>query len=235
MTERKVAAVDVPHAVEIASGIPIYDANGLQATLNSDDRPGLLSEWASVLGTGAGVLVLQQAQPDTDAIDAATVAFNYLIAGESGGSGGGADHFAAAGNNARLWNAAQKLCLADPEVFVRYHGSTAIDAVCEAWLGPAYQMTAQVNMVRPGGKAQESHRDYHLGFQTAAQAARFPSQVHALSPLMTLQGALAHCDMPIESGTTRLLPFSQFWGRGMLRCAARTCGRCSKKNMSNCR
>lgn len=32
--------------------------------------------------------------------------------------------------------------------------------VSEAWLGPGYQLTAQVNVVRPGGKAQEPHRDY---------------------------------------------------------------------------
>ena len=38
---------------------------------------------------------------------------------------------------------------------------------CEAWLGPNYQMTAQVNLVHPGGDFQQAHRDYHLGFQTA--------------------------------------------------------------------
>ena len=86
----------------------------------------------------------------------------------------------------------------------------------EAWLGPAYQMTAQVNRVNPGGAAQNPHRDYHLGLMTAAQAAAFPTHTHSLSPFLTLQGAVAHCDMPVESGPTRLLPFSQTFCEGYL-------------------
>ena len=31
---------------------------------------------------------------------------------------------------------------------------------CEAWLGPGYQITAQTNVVKPGGKPQQPHRDY---------------------------------------------------------------------------
>ena len=214
LSARQVDGAQVPLATDIAKGIPVYDGPALEAQLTGAGRDDVLAEWAWVFGQGPGVLVIRQAQVDHDAIDAATDLFNRIIAEEAGGAGGGADHFAAAGNNARLWNAAQKLCLADPALFARYHGSVAIDAVCEAWLGPAYQMTAQVNLVRPGGRAQEAHRDYHLGFQTAEAAARFPAHVHDLSPLMTLQGALAHCDMPVESGTTKLLPWSQQWGPG---------------------
>jgi ectoine hydroxylase-related dioxygenase (phytanoyl-CoA dioxygenase family) len=70
-------------------------------------------------------------------------------------------------------------------------------------------MTAQVNLVHPGGDAQQAHRDYHLGFQTAEISCSYPSHVHELSPVLTLQGAIAHCDMPVESGPTKLLPFSQ--------------------------
>ena len=70
-------------------------------------------------------------------------------------------------------------------------------------------MTAQVNLVHPGGTAQQAHRDYHLGFQTAEVSSLYPSHVHELSPALTLQGAIAHCDMPVESGPTKLLPFSQ--------------------------
>ncbi len=77
-------------------------------------------------------------------------------------------------------------------------------------------MTAQVNLVRPGGAAQQAHRDYHLGFMTRDQAAALPAHVHEVSPMLTLQGAVAHCDMPVESGPTRLLPFSQSYGPGYL-------------------
>jgi ectoine hydroxylase-related dioxygenase (phytanoyl-CoA dioxygenase family) len=79
-------------------------------------------------------------------------------------------------------------------------------------------MTAQVNVVNPGGAAQSPHRDYHLGFMTPAQAQAFPAHVHTLSPLLTLQGAVAHVDMPLESGPTLYLPGSQRYAPGYLAC-----------------
>ena len=86
----------------------------------------------------------------------------------------------------------QKQCFSDPEGFALYFGNPALAAACEAWLGPDYQMTAQVNQVRPGGQAQKAHRDYHLGFQTAEGAARYPAHVHEVTATLTLQGAIAH-------------------------------------------
>jgi ectoine hydroxylase-related dioxygenase (phytanoyl-CoA dioxygenase family) len=86
--------------------------------------------------------------------------------------------------------------------------------VSEAWLGPNYQITSQVNVVNPGGQAQVAHRDYHLGFMDRAQAQAYPTQVHGLSPALTLQGAVAHVDMPVETGPTLYLPHSQKYGPG---------------------
>ena len=40
--------------------------------------------------------------------------------------------------------------------------------------------------------------------------------MHALSPVLTLQGAVAHCDMPVESGPTLYLPHSQKYPHGYL-------------------
>jgi ectoine hydroxylase-related dioxygenase (phytanoyl-CoA dioxygenase family) len=84
------------------------------------------------------------------------------------------------------------------------------------WLGPGYQVTSQVNAVNPGGAAQTAHRDYHLGFQSDTQAARFPRHAHRLSPVLTLQGAVAHSDMPAETGPTMYLPHSQKYLPGYL-------------------
>ena len=214
LTELELSSTAVPRAMEISKGIPIYHAPDLENGLTSDERDAILSEWAWIFGEGPGVLVIRDLIPDGAAIDAATVIYEAIMAEEEGLAA--ADHFASAGNNVRVWNSAQKLCLAAPDVFLQYFGSVSLDAVCEAWLGPAYQLTAQVNLVRPGGAAQEAHRDYHLGFQSAENAARFPAHVHDLSPLMTLQGAVAHCDMPVESGPTKLLPHSQKWGPGYI-------------------
>lgn len=33
-------------------------------------------------------------------------------------------------------------------------------AVCEAWLGPSYQITGTLNATFAGGNQQEIHRDY---------------------------------------------------------------------------
>ena len=93
-------------------------------------------------------------------------------------------------------------------MFADYYANNLIAAVCRAWLGPGYQVTSQVNVVNPGGAAQSAHRDYHLGFASDTQAVRFPAHVHRLSPVLTLQGAVAHTDMPAETGPTIYLPHS---------------------------
>lgn len=206
---------DVPHAAQIKKQIPIYDMALLADSLSDPvSRKTLMGEWAHVLRVGAGIVVLKGAYQDTDVLDQATKVYEAIIAREKQESGGGGDHFAASGANDRVWNALQKLCEAAPEVFLNYFANSAIAAVCEAWLGPNYQMTAQVNLVHPGGAAQQAHRDYHLGFQTADVSASYPAHVHDVSPILTLQGAVAHCDMPIESGPTKLLPFSQAYKPG---------------------
>lgn len=97
-----------------------------------------------------------------------------------------------------------------------YDANDLIATACRAWLGSGYQITSQVNVVNPGGAAQEVHRDYHLGFASDVQAARFPAHVHQLSPVLTLQGAVAHSDMPTETGPTMYLPYSQKYLPGYL-------------------
>lgn len=215
ITSKTLSADDVPSAGSIEQNIPIYDASGLKDTLTTEDsRRQLMAEWADVLLNRAGILILKNAVTDLAAIDDATGIYEDVINREKQKSGGGGDHFAKAGANDRIWNSLQKLCEASPAIFARYLASPSIDAVCEAWLGPNYQMTAQVNVVHPGGGAQQAHRDYHLGFQSADVSASYPAHVHDLSPLMTLQGGIAHCDMPVESGPTKLLPFSQLYRPG---------------------
>ena len=41
--------------------------------------------------------------------------------------------------------------------------------------------------------------------------------MHRLSPALTLQGAVAHCDMPVETGPTLYLPHSQKYAAGLPR------------------
>ncbi|MEY3124340.1 MAG: hypothetical protein RLZZ573_860 [Pseudomonadota bacterium] len=201
---------DYPRAADWLKGVPVYDRSAMDGS-----KDALMAEWVRVWRDGPGVLVLRGAYQDHATIDAATAQFKLLIE-EGRRAGTGADHFAKPGANDRVWNALEKLCLRAPEVFASYYGNAMIALACEAWLGPAYQVTSQVNCVNPGGAAQMAHRDYHLGFLTAAQAARYGAHVHQLSPLLTLQGAVAHVDMPLESGPTLYLPHSQKYLPGYL-------------------
>lgn len=204
-------------AAETVDHVPVYDCRELGAALeDASRRADLQAEWANVLHAGAGVLVLKRVYPDTAPVDAATAVFESIIREEREAGIAAADHFAKAGANDRIWNAQEKLCLRAPSVFASYFARPALVAMAQAWLGPHFQVTSQVNVVRPGGQAQQAHRDYHLGFQTAAQAERYPAHVHAMSPFLTLQGAVAHTDMPVESGPTKLLPFSQRYAEGYL-------------------
>ncbi|MEM6658471.1 MAG: phytanoyl-CoA dioxygenase family protein [Pseudomonadota bacterium] len=217
LTSQNLTADAVPHAVSVQNNVPIYDMHTLRPVLeNPDSRMAVLAEWGWVLDKSAGAIALKRAFADTSVIDRATDVFRQIIDEEKQAGAGEGDHFAASGANDRIWNALQKHCSRDPEGFALYFGNTSIAAACEAWLGPNYQVTAQVNQVRPGGQAQQAHRDFHLGFQTADNAARYPVHAHLVTASLTLQGAVAHCDMPIESGPTKLMPFSQLYQPGYL-------------------
>ena len=208
---------DTPRATEVVRNIPIYDGAGVDAAAaDPHSRQGLMEEWANVFAHGAGIIVIRQGIADHRIIDRASAVFEQIIDAEKRAAKGGGDHFAKPGANDRVWNSLEKHCLADPGNFAAYFSSHSIALASQAWLGPAYQMTAQVNRVNPGGAAQTPHRDYHLGFMTAERMAQFPAHIHAVSPMLTLQGAVAHCDMPVETGPTMLLPFSQQFFEGYL-------------------
>jgi len=208
---------DYPHALEVVQNVLVYSAAALRMSIGSDSgRQDVEAELARALTQGPGVVAFQGAFSEVAVVDRATTVFDQIIDAEKAAGGGHNDHFAKAGANSRLWNALEKLAVGDPATFVDYYGNDILALVSTAWLGPGYQMTSQVNVVRPGGKAQDPHRDYHLGFLSNAVAATYPAQVHLLSPALTLQGAVAHSDMPVESGPTMYLPYSHQYAPGYL-------------------
>ena len=215
--ERMTQSGDYPHAASVEKNVLIYDgASVLKTAATGEGRRAVLGEICEAFATGPGVIVLKRAFEDTAIIDTASGIFDEIIDEQHRTGAGGGDHFAKPGANDRIWNSLEKHCLRDAENFAAYYGNALIALVSQAWLGPSYQMTAQVNRVNPGGQAQSPHRDYHLGFQTSAVIEQFPAHVHRLSPVLTLQGAVAHCDMPLESGPTLFLPFSQTYIPGYL-------------------
>lgn len=202
---------DYSLATDVHLGVPVYSAEAMARA----DRRELQTELIRALADGPGVVVFEAAF-DHDVVDRASDAFTVLIEAQRAAGGAVGDHFGKAGVNDRVWNAAQKLALHSPEVFADYYSNDAIALVCQAWLGPRYQITSQVNVVNPGGAPQVPHRDYHLGFVDEDQLTAYPAHLHRMSPALTLQGAVAHCDMPLESGPTMLLPHSQKFLGGYL-------------------
>lgn len=212
---RETAAEDYPLATEILSNIPVYEGATLRDAFSAEKTAfQAMAELNGAFLSGPGIIAIRQGFVDIDLIDRVTAALSEIIAAEEEASGGKGDHFAAAGANSRVWNAHEKLAMHAPELFARYNGNEIIRRVSEAWLGSGYQITTQVNVVRPGGKAQTPHRDYHMGFQTEETLRSYPVTQHALSASLTLQGAVAHSDMPLETGPTKLLPYSQSYVPG---------------------
>ncbi len=213
--ERITDLSDYPYADSIEHNVVVYGERLHEHVAAGPARREVQSELVRALTDGPGVVVFKRAV-EPAVVDRATTAFNAMIAEQKAAGVRGGDHFAKPGANDRVWGALDKFAIRKPELFVDYYGCVALALVSEAWLGPAYQVTSQVNVVNPGGTAQTAHRDYHLGFMSAEQAATYPTHAHLLSPALTLQGAVAHCDMPVETGPTLYLPYSQTYPAGYL-------------------
>jgi ectoine hydroxylase-related dioxygenase (phytanoyl-CoA dioxygenase family) len=204
---------DYPFAVDFKANIPIYDGDQLRS-LDVQSKAQVHAEWAHCWQHGAGVLVVRKLYDQVAVVDTVTEVFYQLLHEQNQTPQNSGDHFAAKGANGRIWNCLEKLAVTHPKAFIDYYKNPLLAELCEAWLGPDYQLTSQVNLVYPGGAAQQPHRDYHLGFTNDKEVARYPLHVQIMSAMLTLQGAVAHSDMPVESGPTLLLPYSQRYEHG---------------------
>jgi ectoine hydroxylase-related dioxygenase (phytanoyl-CoA dioxygenase family) len=206
--EQKTELSDYPHALDVAQNVLIYPGD-------LPDTAEVKSELARALTDGPGIVVFQGAFA-TELVDRASEVFFALIAEQKAAGQVAGDHFAKPGANDRIWGGNEKFAVRDPATFAAYYDNVTLALICSAWLGTGYQVTSQVNVVNPGGEKQVAHRDYHLGFMSQEQAERYPAHVHHLSPALTLQGAVAHVDMPVETGPTMYLPHSQKYGPGYI-------------------
>jgi ectoine hydroxylase-related dioxygenase (phytanoyl-CoA dioxygenase family) len=204
-----------PLSSSVVSGVPIYELPEY-SSLSLEDVSALQDEWYHILLSGPGVFATKRLYRDVTLLEHVNEVYSAIITDEKKSSGKKGDHFAGAGANDRIWNSFSKHCLHDPESFLEYYANPWLPLILSAWLGPQHRLTAQVNVVKPGAAAQISHRDYHIGFQDSESCAKFPKALQVASQFLTLQGAIAHSDMPVESGPTRLLPFSQKFEEGYM-------------------
>ncbi|MHA6795614.1 hypothetical protein ACVGVM_19150 [Pseudonocardia bannensis] len=83
------------------------------------------------------------------------------------------------GANHRVWNALlEKLAAREPGRVADYYANDVLALVSTAWPGPNYQVTSQVNVVNPGGRAQIAH---HVQLPLSCGDAVFfnPALIHA--------------------------------------------------------
>ena len=179
-----------------------------------DDSGAIRAELATALLHGPGIVVVTGAV-DPAIVDRATAVFQAMIAEQRAATLSAATTSPPRRQRPRLER--------DTEVGPRrprnVRGLLRQRAHQHRRLGLARSRVpghVQINLVNPGGQAQAPHRDYHLGFMSDVVAEQYPAHAHRLSPMLTLQGAVAHCQMPVESGPTMYLPHSQKYEAGYL-------------------
>jgi ectoine hydroxylase-related dioxygenase (phytanoyl-CoA dioxygenase family) len=214
LVEQPTAAADYPNADDVVLGAVVYQTAALRCAAADDERA-TRDELAHALLDGPGIIVIRGAY-EAAVLDPVSAAYFSIIDEQRADNLAIGDHYGKPGANDRIWNSIEKLAMVDPAAFVEYFANDMVALACAAWLGPAYQISAQVNVVNPGGEAQRPHRDYHVGFMTDAVAEQYPAHVHRMSPMLTLQGAIAHCAMPVETGPTLYLPHSHKYAPGFL-------------------
>ncbi|KAF2798847.1 phytanoyl-CoA dioxygenase-like protein [Melanomma pulvis-pyrius CBS 109.77] len=215
LTSQSTSSCTYPLANSIETNVPIYTLPTF-SSLTPAQCSALQDEWNHILLSGPGVFVTKSLYKDIPLLEKVNEVYASIIASEASGTGKKGDHFASSGSNSRIWNSFSKHCLADPKSFLDYYSNPYLPLISSAWLGPHHRLTAQVNVVRPGSAPQISHRDYHIGFQSTSSCSQFPRAAQIASQFLTLQGAVAHSNMPLESGPTRLLPFSQMFEEGYM-------------------
>ncbi|KAH6986606.1 hypothetical protein EDB80DRAFT_818173 [Ilyonectria destructans] len=214
-----------PNASDFPEGIPVYDMSQFAGRHDDEALVGTLQdEWSYSIAEGPGVVVLRglyKIDGLESVLDAANTVFDKILQDEkSAGVGASQTQTSESGytldRNLKTYNAFTKLAVRDPETFVAYYSNPWLKHVAEAWVGPGYRINATLNIVPPGGFAQPAHRDYHMGFFDAERCVKFPRLVQMANQILTLQGAVAHTDMPSPSGPTRFLPFSQKFEAGYM-------------------
>ena len=168
---------DYPHAAEVVQRVLIYDAATLRQATRTGSATG--TRWRRELirafTDGPGVVGVPRRvrrpvgrRPGQRGVRRDDRASSASAAAAAATTSPRPAPTTGCGTRWRSWRCA-----------TRTRSSTTTPTTSSPWWprrgsGPAYQMTSQVNVVRPGGVAQDPHRDYHLGFLSDEVAAALP-------------------------------------------------------------
>ncbi len=213
MCQQKVNDTHYTLAKNIEKNIPIYDGDDLRVSMNLNTSQSYKNEFSHILEKGPGIIIIKNFFDNKNDVNQMSQVFDDLLQKQGKGTG---DHFAKEGVNGRIWNVFEKSALHDSSAFIQYYKNPLLNLIAQSWLGPNYQVTTQLNVIYPQGKAQHPHRDFHLGFQENDEIKKYPLHIQKMSQHLTLQGGIAHVDIPLEAGPTQLLPFSHQYDLGYL-------------------
>ena len=158
--------------------------------------------------TGPGIAVFRGAF-EHDVVDRVSEVFEKVIADEKAAGQGGRRPLRDPGANDRVWNALEKLAVADPEAFVDYYANDVLALASDRVARPRLPGDQPGQRGQPRRRRPDRAPRLPPGLPEPEDLGRVPGARARLSPMLTLQGAVAHCDMPVESGPTLYLPHSQ--------------------------
>src|SRR5215203_1435218 len=149
VVEQTTNPTDYPYADSVEQNVLVYGPGLREAVATPEGRREVQAELSRALLDGPGIVVFQRPFADVSVVDRATEVFTAMIAEQKASGAVAGDHFAKPGANDRVWGALDKFALREPELFADYYASDVLALVSEAWLGPGYQVTSQVNVVNP--------------------------------------------------------------------------------------
>jgi hypothetical protein len=118
LVERTVDPADYPFASDVISNVLIYDGDAVRsAAASPDTRKEMMAEWVEAMTGGPGIIVFRKAFGDLRPVEAVNAHFWAMIDEQKRNNSARGDYFAKPGANDRVWNALEKLCLADPVAF----------------------------------------------------------------------------------------------------------------------
>lgn len=187
----------------IIKNIPTYKNKDINPIFNkSIDIIKLKAEFNNHLVKGSGVFLIKNVI-DNKIIEETNNTINNIIQTQKKPDN---DHFS---DNLRIWNFYEKFCIKNPQLFINYHKNPLFNIIFQSYLGPKYEVTSQINIVKPNSKSQIFHRDYHLGLMELHEILKYPLNIQESSKNLSLQALICHTPMDKLNGSTKLIPFSQ--------------------------
>ena len=218
VVEQTTDPADYPHADVGRAERPRLRRRGCASASATAERREVQAELARALIDGPGHRRVQGRVPDPAVVDRATAVFDGDDRGAEGGRRRRRRPLRQAGRQRPGLGRAGQARAARR----RRCSPTTTPTTCSRWSArpgsaPATRSPRRSTSSTPAGRRRSRTATTTSASCPSSRRGRYPAHVHRLSPALTLQGAVAHCDMPVETGPTMYLPHSQKYPAGLPR------------------